>query len=164
MRKIGALRQINGNCRCMAEAVQSAVYCWGETVESFFDKFIRSGVCLDFEACKGFVTVGCRGEELVTRVYYELEHKETGIFGQLKKARMSEVHHTREYWTGFMIAYMQYMSDVGFEEMFMLIPPEEWYSMYPMYHEMGEHVIASQLMPRITGGEFKVPRWKENEV
>jgi hypothetical protein len=145
----------------MAEAIQSAVYCWDETVESFLEKFIKSRVCMDFEGCAGFVTLGCRGEELVTRVYYELERVETGKFGQLKKARDPDVRYTREYWTGWTLAYIQYLLDIPFERIFKKLKPMDWYNLYPAYHEMGEHVIASQLIPEITGEEYVIPRWED---
>ena len=38
-----------------------AVAAWGDTLESFFDKFRRSGVMADFESNVSYYTDGCLG-------------------------------------------------------------------------------------------------------
>ena len=53
---------------CLAIAVENAVIEWGDTLDSFFEKFLASGLADSFSNQEPFVTTGCTGEELVTMV------------------------------------------------------------------------------------------------
>jgi hypothetical protein len=53
----------------LAVACGNAISAWGDTLETFFSKFEKSGVMADFEANISNYTDGCLGTELVAKVY-----------------------------------------------------------------------------------------------
>jgi hypothetical protein len=57
-----------GMTDCPAVAVENAVAEWGDTLNSFLEKFLTSGLADSFSDQEPFVTTGCTGEELVAMV------------------------------------------------------------------------------------------------
>jgi hypothetical protein len=160
MRKKASTVELQGSCECLSIALETAVYAWGETLESFFNKFEGSGLMTDFEDHRAFVTVGCRGEELVAKVYNFIELHKTGKWPRPQYLSRECVEmYTVEYWIGWTLAFVQYLSGLRFSQIFQMVPIEQWRGFYPMYHELGEVSAYNHIMQFIDGSEYVEPEW-----
>ncbi|MDR3294574.1 MAG: hypothetical protein LBT26_01920 [Clostridiales Family XIII bacterium] len=136
---------LGGMTDCLAAAVENAVIEWGETVESFFDKFINSTLADSFSKQEPFVTTGCAGEELVAMVMQKVTGKPQTI-----KSSSSDIAYSEYYWVGYAIALFVAECDVSIKNLIALIPVTEWLRMYLLYHEYGDDLLLEKLKKRVT--------------
>jgi len=129
-----------GMTDCLAVAVENAVTEWGDTLESFMNKFIVSGLADSFSEQEPFVTTGCTGEELVAMVNER-------ISGSPQTVRIgdSAPFYSEYYWVGYALALFIAESGYSVQETVSAIPPNEWLRMYPTHHEYGDELLFDKL-------------------
>jgi hypothetical protein len=131
---------LNGMIDCLAVAVENAVFEWGETAESFFDKFIKSKLADSFSKQEPFVTTGCTGEELVAMVNEEITNSPHEVRQSSKATGFSEY-----YWIGYALALFTAQSGILLEKILTALPLAEWLRMFHLYHEYGDELLLEKL-------------------
>ncbi len=106
------------------------VYDLGYDIAEFFELFIRSGVARRFEQGDFSLLVGMSGVELAYKVLECSEKERERIRPQYTAAR------SEEYWAGWALAYYQWETAMGFDEIVRYIPIRSVLSLYSPYHEM----------------------------
>ena len=129
-----------GMTDCLAAAVENAVTEWGDTLDSFVDKFLESGLADSFSDQEPFVTTGCTGEELVAKIYER-------VSGSPQTVRVSDatLSYSEYYWVGYALALFVAESGKSVREIVSAIPPKEWLRMYPTHHEYGDELLFDKL-------------------
>lgn len=107
-----------------------AVYDLKYDIGDFFGLFLRSGMAARFESGDFTVLAGMSGVELA----YEVLDK-SGKLYKRKKPNYS-INRSREYWTGWALAYYQWYTALRFAEIVKYVPIKEIQSLYCPYHEM----------------------------
>ena len=111
----------------LASMLDFAVYDLKEDLMSFYQEFLQSTVCKQFERGESTVIVGKSGVELALDVI--------GNESLASKYR-PVANRTPEYWCGWALAYFQWYTNLTFKEINNLIPVSEVLAMYSPYHEM----------------------------
>lgn len=107
-----------------------AVYDLKYDIEDFFTLFIISGVSARFEKGDFTVLVGMSGVELAFEV---LERSNA----EYKRIRPNyTVDRSKEFWTGWALAYYQWSTSMRFSEIIRYIPIKDILALYSPYHEM----------------------------
>jgi hypothetical protein len=129
-----------GMTDCLAVAVENAVVEWGDTLEVFFEKFLKSGLADSFSDQEPFVTTGCAGEELTAMVN---EH----VSGTPQAVRLGPPapSYSEYYWIGYALALYVAERGVSVRQIISAIPPSEWLRLYPAYHEYGDELLLDKL-------------------
>ncbi|MDR1641400.1 MAG: hypothetical protein LBT59_17045 [Clostridiales bacterium] len=129
-----------GMMDCLSIAIENAVLEWGDTLEGFLDKFIRSGLEKAFSDQAPFVTTGCTGEELVVKVYERLTGQPLDI-----RVNPDMLQYSEYFWIGYAIALL--VAEKGFtvREMLECIPPQEWLRLYHLGREYGDELLLEKL-------------------
>jgi hypothetical protein len=129
-----------GMTDCLAIAVENAVLEWGDTLEEFFDKFIKSGYSDYFSEQLPFATTGRNGEELVVMINEK-------IAGETLPIRYGDPNGslTEFYWIGFAVALFCAMSGIKVSDILKAIPAAEWLRLYPLFHEYGDDLLFEKL-------------------
>ncbi len=96
-------------------------------LDTFWDIFLSSDISCRFSAGDASVLVGRSGVELALEVL--------GISGDYKAYVYPEFR-TEEYWTGWALAYYQWITCLTFEQITDLIKIDEIRMLYSPYHEM----------------------------
>ena len=111
----------------LASMLDFAVYDLEEDLSSFYQKFLQSKICSQFERGESTVIVGKSGVELALDVM--------GDESLASKYRPA-ANRTPEYWCGWALAYFQWQTNLCFREINKFIPISEVLAMYSPYHEM----------------------------
>jgi len=119
----------------LAVACGNAVTAWGDTLETFFDKFKQSGVMSDFEANISYYTDGCLGTELVAKIYDR--YTKGKVFHKRGNA-LIDIQRLPEYWVGWALGHYQEVTGRTFDDILSHIPLSTWLEYYPWWHTMGE--------------------------
>jgi len=122
----------------LAVACGNAVSAWGDTLESFFEKFRKSGVMFDFEANISYYTDGCLGTELVAKVY---DRYTNGKDYQKRKRQDVDIQALPEYWVGWALGHYQEVTKRSFDDILARIPLCDWMEHYSWWHTMGEREL-----------------------
>ena len=107
-----------------------AVYDLKLDLTEFFDLFISSGIAARFEQGDYAVIVGMSGVELTYKVLEESAIEATRIKPHYTAERSAE------YWTGWALAYYQWVTSLKFSEIIRFAPIKMILSLYTPYHEM----------------------------
>lgn len=107
-----------------------AVYDLEYDIAEFFDLFLKSGAATRFENGDFEVLVGMSGVELA----YEVLER-SGIAHERVKPNYA-VNRSEEFWTGWALAYYQWMTNIKFSEIVKYVPIKEIEALYSPYHEM----------------------------
>lgn len=99
-------------------------------MDAFFKMFIESGLAARFESGDFTLLVGKSGVELA---YLVLEESGTE-YGHVKP--QFAANRSEEFWTGWALAYYQWETSMGFEEIVRYVPIQEIKALYSPYHEM----------------------------
>ncbi|MDR0446475.1 MAG: hypothetical protein LBH17_05520 [Oscillospiraceae bacterium] len=131
---------LSGMTDCLAIAVENAVLEWGDTPDSFFEKFIASGLADDFSEQAPFATTGCTGEELVAMINER-------IIGSPQNVRLgsAEMDYSEYYWIGYALALLVAETGASIRQIIAAIPPPEWLRLYPTHHEYGDELLLEKL-------------------
>jgi len=129
-----------GMTDCLAIAVENAVTEWGNTLDSFFEKFVASGLADSFSNQQPFVTTGCAGEELVAMINERVSGSPQSVRIAHSSSSFSEY-----YWIGYAIALFVAEKGYSAQDIISAIPANEWLRMYPIYHEYGDELLIDKL-------------------
>jgi hypothetical protein len=131
---------LSGMIDCLSVAVENAVCEWGDSLETFFDKFIKSGYAKSFSKQLPFATTGRNGEELVVMINEK-------ITGKTLPIRYSDPNGplTKYFWVGFAIALFCGLSGIDIADIVKKIPAEKWPEIYPLFHEYGDELLFEKL-------------------
>ena len=111
----------------LASMFDFAVYDLEEDLSLFYQKFLKSKICSQFERGESTVIVGKSGVELALDVM--------GDESLASKYRPA-ANRTPEYWCGWALAYFQWQTNLCFREINKFITISEVLAMYSPYHEM----------------------------
>lgn len=111
----------------LASMFDYVVYDLDEDLSLFFQKFLQSKICSQFERGESTVIVGKSGVELALEVM-----KDESLASKYRPA----ADRTPEYWCGWALAYFQWYTNLSFKEINNYIPISEILAMYSPYHEM----------------------------
>lgn len=115
------------------------VYQLGYSIEKFFDLFISSGVSRRFENGDVDLLVGKSGVE----IGYEVLDK---TFGDVQPIEIEfTVNRSEEYWTGWVLAYYQWMHGISFSKINEKISIRDILALYTPYHEMDIRQVVDKL-------------------
>ena len=129
-----------GMVDCLAVAIENAVAEWGDTLDSFLEKFLASGLADSFSNQEPFVTTGCTGEELVAMV-----NEIISGYPEAVRVRTSASSYSEYYWVGYALALFVAESGKSVREIISAIPPNEWLRIYPTHHEYGDKLLLDKL-------------------
>lgn len=107
-----------------------AVYDLKYDIDDFFNLFIRSGVAKRFETGDFAVVVGMSGVELAYEVL------EQSRMGSERIKPNYTISRSKEFWTGWALAYYQWETSMSFAEIVRYIPIKDVRALYQPYHEM----------------------------
>lgn len=107
-----------------------AVYDLKYDIDDFFNLFIRSGVAKRFETGDFAVVVGMSGVELAYEVL------EQSSMGSERIKPNYTISRSKEFWTGWALAYYQWETSMSFAEIVRYIPIKDVRALYQPYHEM----------------------------
>lgn len=114
----------------LAWMLDFAVYELKYDIAVFIDLFIVSGIASRFENGDFTVIAGKSGIELA---YEVLEH----AIGSVERiSPRHTVGRSEEYWTGWALAYYQWVTSLSFTEIIRYIPIKDIQMLYSPYHEM----------------------------
>ena len=111
----------------LASMLEFAVYDLMEDLSVFYQMFLQSKICSQFEQGESNIIVGKSGVELALDVMGD----ET-----LATKYRSAANRTPEYWCGWALAYFQWQTNLTFREINNHIPIDEVIALYSPYHEM----------------------------
>jgi len=111
----------------LASMLDFAVYDLEEDLSLFYQKFLQSKICSQFERGESTVIVGKSGVELALDIIGD----ET-----LASKYRPAANRTPEYWCGWALAYFQWQTNLRFKEINNYISISEILAMYSPYHEM----------------------------
>jgi hypothetical protein len=132
---------LTGMTDCLAVAVENSIIEWGDTLESFLDKFIASGLADSFSNQEPFVTTGCTGEELVAMINERISGSPQSV-----RHSSSEPYYSEYYWVGYALALLSAERGKSVREIVSTIPPKEWLRLYPTHHEYGDELLINKLL------------------
>ena len=104
-----------------------AVYDLKYSISDFYNLFLESDISEKFENGNVNTLVGCSGVELAYEVIGDSERK-------IKPSYIA--NRSKEYWLGWALAYVQWVTALSFSDITKYIPIEEMLEMYSPYHEM----------------------------
>lgn len=121
----------------LAAMLDFAVYDLKEDLAVFYQKFLRSAVCTQFERGDFSVIAGISGVELALLVL--------GDETLASKYRPS-ADRSPEYWCGWALAYFQWQTNLSFREINNLVPIQEVLAFYSPYHEMDINQFCDKML------------------
>ncbi len=114
----------------LARMLDFAVHDLRYNISHFFDLFIESGIAARFEQGDYTLLVGKSGVE----VAYEVLDRVNVHIEYVKPQHTME--RSKEYWTGWALAYYQWKTSLGFKEIVQYVPIHYVKELYSPYHEM----------------------------
>lgn len=114
-----------------------AVYGAGQSLNVFYDLFINSKIARSFAHGSPKYIAGRSGVELVLDLFYELYGDDKGLLQAARNYNDKAISgRSPEFWTGYALAYYQWLSGLSFSHINEIAPIESVLRMYPKYHEM----------------------------
>lgn len=123
--------------RSMAAMLHYACIDCGMMLEDYYDLFLNSEISKQFGMGDPFVVAGMSGIEMAIEVMQMNEQDIIMPSSNMKKSM--------EYWTGWVLAYYQWITGKEFRRINREIPIQEIRELYNPYHEMD----ISQVIDRI---------------
>lgn len=114
----------------MGRMMDFAVYDLNYDIDDFFQLFIESGVAKRFENGDSATLAGKSGVELA----YEVLERTQGDDKRMKPSYTA--NRSEEYWTGYVLAYYQWLKAKPFRDIVEHIPIKRVKALYNPYHEM----------------------------
>ena len=123
----------------MAHMLDYVVYDLHYDMGEFFQLFIETGMARRFEKGDSHTIAGCSGIELAREVL-----EKSGRFSATEEPRYV-ANRSREYWTGYVLAYYQWYSGKSFAEITTQVSVEQIRELYSPYHEMDIRQFAERM-------------------
>lgn len=121
----------------LAAMLDFAVYDLKEDMTSFYQKFLHSAVCSQFESGDPSVIAGKSGVELALLVL-----NDEALASKYRPA----ADRSPEYWCGWALAYFQWQTNLSFRDINALIPIQEVLGLYSPYHEMDINQFCDKML------------------
>ena len=121
----------------MGRMLDYAVYDLKIDFMIFWDMFLSSNVSSDIERGDASVLAGKSGVEMALLV--------TGLEKDYVKPVFQE-EKSKEYWTGWALAYFQWMTGLSFSQITEQVPMNEVRAMYSPYHEMDIRQFCDRML------------------
>lgn len=144
--------------KSMGSMIDYAVYGLNYGLDSFYQKFLDSKSSLNFEIGDSRTIMGMSGIELCHEVL-ELDTFDRKLIDKYTDFAINGK--SKEYWTGWALAYFQWDSALGFKEIDSLVKIEEISSYYNPYHEMDITRFSERMGQIIREGEKDSPLKKK---
>lgn len=112
-------------------------------LDDFFEMFLLSGIDRQIECGNPTYLVGKSGIELAKDIIFKVESKE------IKNKAVCKIGKSREYWTGWAIAYFQWYSSIKFKDIVQSVPINKIIELYSPYHEMDIRHFCDKLISLI---------------
>lgn len=125
--------------KTLAEMLDYLVNTLGYPLKTAWDLFLVSRLSMQFEQGDCSVLVGLSGRELAQGVSGENHGDKSENIASGGSGR------SREYWTGWAIAYYQWDTGLCFSEINETVPITKVYLMYEPYHEMDIRQFADKM-------------------
>ncbi len=117
---------------CLGDAFDYAVNVCKVPLCEFYDAFTTSRFARQFENGTPRIVLGLSGAELVREIFNKIDGTiETPV-------REAPFDKSPEYWTGWILAYIQWKTGFPFEEIAEYLPVENLRALYPTLHEAPE--------------------------
>lgn len=142
----------------LGEMADYAVNACGMDVNDFWELFIATGYAEKFGAGVPRVVSGFSGTELAQEVLRKAGKKE-----ELPEPQI-EFTCSREYWSGWILAYYQWYSGKKFKEIESNLPVQEVLQMYPALHEASEDKfaeVADRIIQKKEQGKNALKRFRK---
>ncbi|MCI5669955.1 MAG: helix-turn-helix transcriptional regulator [Candidatus Enterosoma sp.] len=123
---------VNDAMNNLGEAFDYAVNACKIDIETFTGLFIASGYAESFGKGVPKIISGLSGTELVMEII-----NKAGIIREFPKPQI-EYDYSKEYWSGWILAYYQWKSGMTFKEIEISLPVTEIIKMYSTMHEASE--------------------------
>ena len=123
----------------MAHMLDYVVYDLHYDMGDFFQLFIESGMARRFEKGDSRTIAGHSGVELAREVL-----ERSGQTSVMEEPRYA-ANRSREYWTGYVLAYYQWYSGKSFAEITAQVSVEQIRELYSPYHEMDIRQFAERM-------------------
>lgn len=128
--------------RVLGDMYDFAVNTLHYAIDEFHKMFIASGMATQFEICNPTYVAGKNGCEVAKEVVVEC-----GL-SRPEEQDVMYIDKSKEYWTGWALAYYQWESGLNYAEINMCVPISEFYAMYATYHEMDIQILVEYLSER----------------
>lgn len=116
----------------LGDAFDYAVNVCKVSLGEFYDAFTASGFAQQFETGTPRIVLGLSGAELVREIFNKIDGT---IEAPVLEAPLDK---SSEYWTGWILAYIQWKTGIPFEEITEYLPVENLRDLYPGLHEAPE--------------------------
>ena len=127
---------LNSAQKIMGAMLQYAVYDCNMRLSDFYEAFLKSSLSERFAKGDLYVIAGMSGVEIAIEVLHVSDEFVKPSYYSGK---------SQEYWTGWVLAYYQWLCGKSFREIEREIPIEKIMSLYNPYHEMD----ITQVMAKI---------------
>lgn len=136
----------------LAEYIDISVNCFKLTLEESINTFLYSKYSSLIENGNTFVLYGKTGAEIALDIfgYPEVQLKE-----HFPKSS------SKEFWTGWVLAFIQWKSAYTFEEITSLLEIKKLREMYYPYHEMDERVLFDDVYKKFFTSTTKLARMRK---
>ncbi len=116
----------------MGEMLDYAVNVCHMDIEEFWQLFLMSGLADEFGKGSPKAVCGMSGTEMVYQVFDKAGMTNMEFPIQIEYAR------SREYWSGWILAYYQWLSGKSFKDIYKGLSMKEIQRLYPTLHEASE--------------------------
>lgn len=116
----------------MGEMVDYAVNVCHMDIEEFWKLFLASGLSDEFGKGSPKVVCGTSGTEMVYQIFDKAGMSDMDFPIQIEYTR------SREYWSGWILAYYQWLSGKSFKDIYKGLTMNEIQRLYPTLHEASE--------------------------
>ena len=121
----------------LGDCFDYAVNDYGAEGSEVAELFCLSGVAREFERGNAWVVSGKSGVEL-----FALIVERSGYQSRPMPNRTYRFEKTPEYWTGWILAYLQWRLGESFEDLLHVVPFDALLSLYYPWHEASEERVA----------------------
>ena len=139
--------------RVLATSIDYAVNTLGYDIEEYYDMFLKCDLVNSFEQGDPFVVSGKSGIEIALLVVEKSNGESKYIDRVLLGGR------SREYWTGWAIAFYQWYKSFGLRELNKYVSISTLYNMYDKYHEMDRMHFVDRI-----DGIIEETRQRDNRI
>ncbi len=115
--------------RVMGDMLDFAVHTLGMDGSHFFELFLSSAVCRQFEKGNPKYVVGMNGPEVAREVLRDVG------FPDPDQEDVMYLDKSPEYWCGWALAYYQWYTAKAFADILRAVPIVDILGMYPTFHE-----------------------------
>lgn len=137
----------------LGEAADYACLSLNVPIDQFFAQFISSGVAKQFQDGNVKYICGMSGAELAMQITNT---------SAVAEERLSYFTFSPEYWTGFMLSYFQWETNIPYKVILSNVPASEILKMYNPHHEAADdkfvEVLKAKMEKTLAESRLKISR------